>query len=1655
MNTTLLDKWAAEDAERNDGQQNPSSGVRFALEATPDLDAQKAARISELSKSLGLPENFVIENPRKAEMEATARKLESNSLLASWASEDRLNTAMAKNDPALGEAMSLGQKVGHVWDRETGAVGTGWEKGQGQRQQARLGDSYLAALGRGDNEAAAQIMAESDALNKRLNPLWEQESFGLLKPGNLPFISQPLPGRQAAAGPPQQDLTDIFSAPPHVVQVGDKAVLLPSLDDKGQPVSEEQAAELFRQSGQHAGIFTSQAHAQAFLAEKPKRQREIAANWRDKPEDSWVSKAGLDLALEQGPRMVFDQYPVQIRRAAEGALLGGGTALALGQAGPQAALPEEIVTVPAGAAVGGKIGWSLGAGEAAFYPERNSFALELGRERDANGQPLAPQTIIAAANTYGLLSAAVETGSEAFFLSMLKPLGVTHEGLRGFLRSAVKRAAFDKKTGMALLDAGLRLGASTTNEGIEEGVQESVGILVKFLAEGAENQALGKEFNNELFTSKNAAQIWEAAKGGAVAGFWMTGGPVVVSTALDVRSGRMAQAYADNLMNLYDRVEASSTKQLSPAHMQSALEFSGEAMREHVAMPADAMLELYQSGTDLISPLGFTEEQVTKAAAQGQDFMVPVAKLPAYLDRQQMEAATRILRRVPEAMSATEAASLDGRVAQDAAKVVELYQSQAAELDAMGQEKERLRQSATAAILGNPGLRAQVESLAGGVDQYVNDWTNTLERYALRMTAAGQSPAETFRRVAFQRTEDGGRRTEGGGQKTGVREQVTGKLAPELDQKLRILERQMNEGEVGFKAGKAGVRRVIEKVRAGKKLTAKQKEIWKAIKEATTLYQPTTQGLNWQFGQRPGLFSAPDIQVTTLTGKELGADRESIRSGATTLLNEIRKDGKPLTNADTGWDLVVSRNDWSKLAKDGNRTTAELQALAGLPALVERAVLAESHPDAIHNNQNVQGIHRLYAPVEIDGQMYRAKLTVKDYAGKDSGQKTNLHALEAVEIENAPLGTSPALDTNAHEPAQPTTERTVSIADLLKDSTRHDGSAWANDGQTFRQGNQSPRGSVQIHSEGYLISLFQNADLSTLLHETGHVFIEEMERVVHSGAADEPLRRDYDTLRNWLGAETGVPLSVEQREQIARGFESYLMEGKAPAEELNGAFARFRRWLMKVYESARLNVELTDEVRGVFDRMIATEREIATTAARNELLDLTAKELDSLGFTGTARATAAGLMPKARDAAAESLRQARDENRKQRLAKYQRESLDELREEPVHRARADMRKTPLDLQAVRDNYGDEVAETLRKKHPGGLKNEDGVDPEIFAAEHGFESGAAMVAQLADAPSLTEAVKQRVAEKEAQHDAAYEAFEHLLNTREVSVQMEMVGRKLSELLNMDHIERAAYTLVAQRELAAMPLGRAMQTGNFLATMRRALRQERAAISAGDQKTALDAHRKAMLNMEFVRQSREIARRQSVVERQVKRFIGMAKGDPDARFIVMDIGMRHGLTKYSVQLAEGRDSDTMQSWLKAAEADGYSVFVDDRVLFGPGKPWREMSVADFEALAETVNQIVTVERNRRQVTTAKGKQDLQDAADAIASSIYDRRDPKTQKTVEKRPAAVKTLSGLHAIHTKIESLCVALDGDSLGAAWEYIFKPINDANDRQGYPLPFCP
>jgi len=154
----------------------------------------------------------------------------------------------------------------------------------------------------------------------------------------------------------------------------------------------------------------------------------------------------------------------------------------------------------------------------------------------------------------------------------------------------------------------------------------------------------------------------------------------------------------------------------------------------------------------------------------------------------------------------------------------------------------------------------------------------------------------------------------------------------------------------------------------------------------------------------------------------------------------------------------------------------------------------------------------------------------------------------------------------------------------------------------FLQGGQQARGS--FNPDTNTIALLKGADLSTFVHETGHFYLEVMNDLANRPDAPPLVQADVKALMDWFGTDLAswIAMSLDQKremhEKFARGFEAYMFEGKAPNLELQGFFSRFRAWLMNIYKAIQnLNVELTDEVRGVMDRMLATEAQIKEAQA--------------------------------------------------------------------------------------------------------------------------------------------------------------------------------------------------------------------------------------------------------------------------------------------------------------------------------------------------------------------------------------------------------------------------------------------------------------------------
>lgn len=141
------------------------------------------------------------------------------------------------------------------------------------------------------------------------------------------------------------------------------------------------------------------------------------------------------------------------------------------------------------------------------------------------------------------------------------------------------------------------------------------------------------------------------------------------------------------------------------------------------------------------------------------------------------------------------------------------------------------------------------------------------------------------------------------------------------------------------------------------------------------------------------------------------------------------------------------------------------------------------------------------------------------------------------------------------------------------------------------------RGAIRMGELENVIALFEESDASTFLHESGHLFLQITRDLASRGGAPLEALSDWATLARWLGIEGGE-ITRAQHEKFATSFERYLAEGKAPSPELRSVFQQFRDWLLAIYRRlADIAEELPDEIRGVMDRMLSSERADPTPKA--------------------------------------------------------------------------------------------------------------------------------------------------------------------------------------------------------------------------------------------------------------------------------------------------------------------------------------------------------------------------------------------------------------------------------------------------------------------------
>lgn len=480
----------------------------------------------------------------------------------------------------------------------------------------------------------------------------------------------------------------------------------------------------------------------------------------------------------------------------------------------------------------------------------------------------------------------------------------------------------------------------------------------------------------------------------------------------------------------------------------------------------------------------------------------------------------------------------------------------------------------------------------------------------------------------------------------------------------------------------------------------------------------------------------------------------------------VGADGKPMVVYHGSPDLRFL-NDGGEFKSEKGRYGFGRVDAAHWFAAAERTAKSYADPRRAFDYQRAEeGVIPVYLKMEnpliVDGKGQKWRDAQKSGKTTDVIEEARQGGHDGVIIRNV----RDNYQTGVTAGDQATDTYVVWESNQIKSADKNSGEFGSDSPNIYQQGGESDdaRGSITFGSrqEGvrqFDIRLGSKSDLSTVLHEMGHYYLEVIGDLVQDGKANEALAGDYAVIRDWLGAEVGKPITVDQHEQFARGFEKYLAEGKAPSIELASSFARFKRWLTGIYKDLRrLNVELSQEVRGVFDRLLASEEAITEA---EEALALSAQFESSITalMTEAELANYTRASQQARDEATTEIEQEilRAEQRKeqawyreQRKA-VEREVRDELEASQPYQARKYLfgnqphpqlgRLLRLDTAAVTEIFGTKSKEA---RFLGRARaKENGVHPDIAASILGYINPVEMLNDMRSVPGLAEAIKTEV------------------------------------------------------------------------------------------------------------------------------------------------------------------------------------------------------------------------------------------------------------------------------------------------------------------------
>ncbi len=660
---------------------------------------------------------------------------------------------------------------------------------------------------------------------------------------------------------------------------------------------------------------------------------------------------------------------------------------------------------------------------------------------------------------------------------------------------------------------------------------------------------------------------------------------------------------------------------------------------------------------------------------------------------------------------------------------------------------------------------------------------------------------------------------------------------------------------------------------------------------------------------------------------------------------------------------------------------------------------------------------------------------------------------------------------------------------------------------------KTPRGYIEITKNGveraYRIFLTEKSDRSTVLHEQAHMYLEMLGDLAQHPEAAAQLKVHYQAVLNWLGAPNRRMLTEAQKEQWARGFEAYLMEGNAPSDALVGPFETYRLWLSQIYKTTGdLKVELNDGIREVFDSMLASDAEIERMKDAAGLgrpmwktpaeAGMTAEEWRVYREEQIKTTTHTAMAARARTAAARQKAQEafRSDEFRQLKTQADREWYDRRDVRAWRHLR--MGESVLDDgQVIRNtNHGKLHTETVTKllgdDHPlltslRGRLSENGQHPSEVAEQFGFTSGLELLQAVAAMPERKQFVEQRAQElykeKHPDLDASINELAtqknlHGENTAKwLLKELAVIGQRSVTVYNPETDEPAKIPQslltpgIAQAEVAdagarkaaedlvsARAIGK-LNPGNILASERGAANQALVAAAKGNFLQARELKLKQILmhhtwrELEAAVEEREVFLKMAKELSQDGARERLGKANPAYRDVVDTLLENAGF-------AEARVQDVPRAGLEALielmQKNGDTITMDlDFVALMMAKPvpWRELTVAQMRQLAGAIKNIRKGAINQNQVLIDGKAVDKDEAKghlleEAVKNLAEQPPIASSRAAMTSAQRAQSLVNAFDGYLLKPQTMIGWLGGENIDSWWHRaIVKPLQEAKARE--------